>query len=155
MKVKKTVINNRKKAFEILTTKGAYEFPYSRLSLKPTQANPIEDVYPDAEIGFDGFTYRLASGEEDTVVLDQVLEYAKDPEYLRKALLFKLTVQAQKRLEQLKIKKREIIRRMGTTPAHFYRLIDQTNTHKTIDQMVKLLAALDCPIDVVFSGEAA
>jgi len=43
---------------------------------------------------------------------------------------------------------------MGTTPTQLYRLLDQKNVNKTIDQMVKLLAALDCPVDLIF-GEAA
>lgn len=154
MKVKKVVANNRKKAFEIKVGQQIFEFPYSRLLLKPSEKNPIEKVFPDAEISYDGFTYRLASGKEDTVLLDQVLEYAKDPEYLRKMLLFKLTIQAQKVIKNLGISKREVIRRMGTTPTQFYRLVDQKNTSKTIDQMIKLLAALDCPVDLVFEVAA-
>jgi predicted XRE-type DNA-binding protein len=154
MKVKKVVANNRKKAFEITTAQAVYDFPFSRLTLKPTEKNPVAEAFSDAEIGHEGFTYRLTSGMEDTIVMDQVLEYAKDPEYLRRDLLFRLTLKAQACMEELQISKREIVRRMGTTPAQFYRLMDQKNTNKTIDQMVKLLAAMDCSVDVVF-GEAA
>ncbi len=154
MKVKRVNANNRKKAFEIVTTRGTYDFPYSRLLLRPSGKDPIREVYPDAEIGGDGFTYRLASGKADTIVLDQVREYARDPEYLRQTLLFKMTITAQKKLKTLGVSKREIMRRMGTKPAQFYRLLDQANTGKTIDQMLKLLTALDCPVDVVFSNAA-
>ena len=155
MKIKKVIANNRKKAFEVTTAKATYEFPYSRLSLKPDEKNPIEEVFSDAEIAHEGFTFQLKSGDGDTVMMDQVLEYNKDPEYLRQMLLFKLTVKAKERLNECKMSKREVIRRMGTTPTQFYRLIDQTNTHKSIDQMIKLLAAMDCPVDVTFSSEAA
>ncbi len=155
MKVKKVTANNRKKVFEIETSRGVYEYPYSRLSLKPIENNAIEKVFPDAEVAKDGFTYRLSSGDEDTIMMDQVLEYAKDPEYRREMLLFKLTVKANDQIEQGGVSKREIIRRMGTTPTQFYRLMDQTNTHKSIDQMVKLLAAMDCSVNVTFSDEVA
>ena len=156
MKVKKVTANNRKKAFEIETQKGMYEYPYSKLSLKPVESNPIERVFPDSEIAKDGFTYQLSSGDEDTIMMDQVLEYVKDPEYRREMILFKLTVKARDEMECGEgVSKREVIRRMGTTPTQFYRLMDQTNTHKSIDQMVKLLAAMDCSVDVTFSDEAA
>jgi hypothetical protein len=46
------------------------------------------------------------------------------------------------------------MRRVGTSPTQFYRLIDQTFYRKTIDQMVRLLAALDCPVDLVFQEAA-
>lgn len=152
MKVKKVIANNRKKAFEVTTAQAIFEFPFSRLVLKPSGNGSIQEVFPDPEVNHTGFTYRLRSGEEDTVLMDQVLEYAKDPEYLRKMLLFKLTMQAQKRIKELRVSKREIIRRMGVTPTQFYRLIDQKNTRKTIDQMVKLLNALDCPVEIIFPG---
>ena len=154
MKVKKVVANNRKKAFEVTTAHAVYDYPYSRLSLMPGEKNPVQEVFSDPEIGHDGFTYRLTSGDEDTILMDQVLEYAKDPEYLRRDLLFRLTIQAQKRMKETKASKREITRRMGTTPAQFYRLMDQKNLNKTIDQMVKLLAALDCPVNLVFDDAA-
>ena len=44
---------------------------------------------------------------------------------------------------------------METSPTQFYRLMDQTNTHKTIDQMVKLLAALECSVEIKFTDWAA
>ncbi len=154
MKIKKVIANNRKKAFEVHAGASVYVFPYSRLRLKPSEKAPLLEVFPDPEIGCEGFTYRLTSGKEDTVLMDQVLEYAKDPDYLRKQLLFKLTLKAQKRAGELQVSKREVIRRMGTTPTQFYRLMDQKNTHKTLDQMVRLLAALDCSVDFLFDEAA-
>ena len=95
-------------------------------------------------------TYTLESGKEDTVLLDQVLEYNKDTEYLREMLLYKLSLKARKLLQARGISKRELVRRLHTSPVQLYRLLDQTFTHKTIDQMIRLLAALDCLVDVVF-----
>lgn len=151
MRIKKVAVNNRKKVFEIDTGKQTYEFPYSRLALKPSDSDKISEAFPDSEIGYNGFTYKLASGKEDTIVMDQVLEYLKDPEYYRSIMLFKMTIEAQNRMKKLSVSKREIIRRMRSTPTQFYRLMDQTNTHKTIDQMLKLLATLDCSVEIKFS----
>ena len=42
---------------------------------------------------------------------------------------------------------------MGVTPTQFHLLIDQIFYGKTIDNMVRLLAALDCRVEV--SGDKA
>ena len=49
----------------------------------------------------------------------------------------------------------EIIRRLGTSPAQFYRLIDPTNYRKTVDKMLLLLQVLDCEVDVVVRQRSA
>jgi hypothetical protein len=150
MKIKKVTVNNRKKAFELVTTKGEFDFPFSRLRLKPTDAHPINDAFVDKELGSQAFTYILTSGKEDSVHVDQVLEYNKAPDYMRKTLLYKLTLQAQKMIEARGVSKRELVRRLHTSPTQLYRLLDQSFYGKTLDQMVRLLSVLDCPIDVTF-----
>jgi hypothetical protein len=106
-------------------------------------------VYVDAELGNEAFTYVLQSGAESTVHLEQVLEYNEDPTYLRDQLLYKLTVEVQKRLATSKLSKREIIRRLGTSASQFYRIIDQTNYTKSVGQLLALLHILDCDVDLV------
>jgi len=154
MKIKKVSYNNRKKNFTVFTAKDVYEYPYSLLRAKPKKENLIVEVYRDKELGNEGFTYTLASGSSHTVHIDQVLEYNQDTEYVRELLLYKLTVKAQKLLESKKTSKREIMRRLKTSPTQFYRLMDQTFYRKTIDQMIKLLAALDCYVDIQFKKAA-
>jgi hypothetical protein len=154
MKIQSVSFNNRKKAFELSLHGNVLSLPFSRLRLKPSAADPIQEAWVDHEVGAQAFTYRLASGKEDTIHLDQVLEYNRDPDYLRKMLLYRLTIQAQKLLATKKVAKREIIRRLGTSPTQFYRLIDQTNTNKTIDQMIRLLSALDCTVEFIVSDAA-
>lgn len=155
MKIKKVQANNRKKCFEIVTADSRrLEYPYSRLRNKPAADDRIADVRVDLEVGGDGFTYTVESGKEDTIPLDQVLEYNKDTDYLREMLLYKLTLKARKLLQERGISKREVTRRLHTSPVQIYRLLDQTFHHKTIDQMIRLLAALDCPVDVVFRKAA-
>lgn len=152
--IKKVRANNRKKAFEVETARGFFHFPYSKLELEPTQDNKIVKLYVDPELAKTAFTYILESGAEDSIVADQIFEYNKEPRYMNDVMLYRLSNQAQDLVKKSKLSKREIIRRMGTSPTQFYRLIDQTNYHKTIDQMLKLLHALDCTVEFTIKKAA-
>ncbi len=155
MKIRGVTYNNRKKGFEVCTSKTTLWFPYAKLAIRPTSDNPVVQTVVDAEIGKEGFTYALASGREGTVHIDQVLEYNQDPEHLRDQLLYKLTLEAQKRVARSRLSRREIIRRLGTSVAQFYRLLDQTNYRKSIDQLLSLLRVLDCDVDLVVRAKSA
>jgi predicted XRE-type DNA-binding protein len=149
MKFKKVSHNNRKKAFEVATYSQGYLFPYAKLEISPSRQNPIARVYVDKEVDNEAFTYELESGDEGTVHIDHVLQYNRDPRYMRDHLLYKLTLAAQDRVKHSSLSKREIIRRLGTSSAQFYRLLDQTNYKKSIDQLTTLLHVLDCEVDLV------
>ena len=69
--------------------------------------------------------------------------------------IYKLTLEAQKRIETSLLSKREIIRRLGTSPAQLYRLLDQTNYRKSVDQVLALLHVLDCDVDLVVRAKSA
>jgi hypothetical protein len=155
MKIQSVVCNNRRKAFEVKTSRGNFILPYSQVEPQPSPGEPVSEAYVDRELDREGFTYALESGGEGTVHIEQVLEYNKDPGYLRDLLLYRLTLEAQKRVEASPLSKREIIRRLGTSPAQFYRLVDQTNYRKTVDQLLKLLHVLDCNVDLVVSAKSA
>lgn len=155
VKIRRVSVNNRKRAFEVAAGGRTYVFPFVKLRLRPTAANPIREVYLDRELGKEAFTYALASGAEDTVHIDDVLHYNEDPRYMRDLLLYKLTLEAQKRLERSPLSRRELIRRLGTSPTQFYRLLDQTNYRKSIDRLLVLLRVLDCDVDFVIKERAA
>lgn len=155
MKIRSVKMNNRKHVFEIGTWRDKYLFPYARSKPAPSASDPIMAVSIDDEIGREAFTYSLKSGKEGTVHLEQVLEYNEDPGYMRDLLLYKLTLEAQKRLEQSPLSKREIIRRLNTSPAQFYRLLDQTNYRKSLDKLLILLRVLDCEVDLVVRAKGA
>jgi len=112
-------------------------------------------VWIDNELASEAFTYALRSGREGTVHIEQVLEYNKDPDYLRDRLLYRLTLEAQKRVAASPLPKREIIRRLGTSATQFYRLVDQTNYRKSVDQLVSLLQILDRDVDLVVRAKSA
>lgn len=160
MKIQSVTPNNRKKAFEVKTSRRTFQLPYSKIDPQPSVADPITHLFVDKELGREGFTYVLESGKEGTVHVEQVLEYNQDPSYLRDALLYKLTLEAQKRVKTSPLSKREIIRRLGTSATQLYRLLDQKNYRKSVDQLLSLLHVLDCDVDLLVrtktsSGEAA
>ena len=154
MKIQSVTHNNRKKAFQVKASKKLFQLPYSKVDPQPGAADPIVRVFVDKELGDEGFTYVLESGKEGTVHGEQVLEYNQDPRYLRDTLLYKLTIEAQKRVEASALSKREIIRRLGTSATQFYRLLDQTNSRKSVDQLLSLLHVLDCDIELLFRTKA-
>ena len=147
MRIRTVAFNNRKRGFDVAAGAKSYWYPYAKLNIKPSKEDAVVEVTVDAELGREGFTYVLGSGRQDTVHIDQVREYNRDPAYLRNLILYKLTVEAQNRVERSQLSRREIIRRLGTSPAQFYRLLDQTNLRKSIDQLLTLLNILDCDVD--------
>lgn len=149
MKIRSVTNNNRKKALEIATAGARMQFPHAKLQPRPSAADPILEVFVDKELGNEAVTYVLESGKSGTVHIEQILEYNEDPRYLRDSLLYKLTLEAQKRLEKSPLSKREIIRRLGTSATQFYRLLDQTNYRKSVDQLLSLLQVLDCDVELI------
>ena len=155
MKIRSVKSNNKKKVFEVRTSTKSYSFPYAKAKPTPTPEDPIARVFVDKELGREGLTYELASGKTGTVHLEQVLEYNQDPNYLRDLLLYKLTLEVQKRVAESRLAKREIVRRLGTSATQLYRLLDQTNYEKSVDQLVSLLQILDCDVDLVVRAKSA
>lgn len=155
MKIRRVTANNRRKAFEVVTARHTYRFPFAKLRLRPAPTNRIKQVSVDKELGSEAFTYALESGAEDTVHIDDVLNYNEDPGYMRDLLLYKLTVEAQARVKQSPLSRRELIRRLGTSATQFYRLLDQTNYRKSVDQLLSLLRILDCDVDFIIKKRAA
>lgn len=149
MKIQGVSANNRRKAFEVRTSSGDFAFPYAVVPIRPAPGNGVIEVYPDDELGSEGFTYRLADGGEGTVHLDAVLEHNRDPRYLNDLLLNRLTVEARSALETSALSKRELIRALGTSASQFYRLLDPTNRSKSVGQMLALLHLLGREVDIV------
>ena len=160
MKIRSVICNNRKKAFQVKSVQGTLFLPYSHVDVRPSSNDPVARIFVDKELGEEGFTYVLASGKEGTVHSEQVLDYNQDPSFLRDMLLYKLTLEAKKRIKKSPLSKREIIRRLRTSATQLYRLLDQTNYRKSIDQLLSLLHILDCDVDLLVknrssSGKAA
>jgi len=155
VKIRAVRHNNRKKEFEVCTSTKKLVFPFSMAEPAPTTEDPVTELSVDAEAGREAFSYVLHSGRTGTVHVDQVLEYNQDPTYLRDLLLYRLTIEAQKRVAKSPLSKREIVRRLGTSAAQLYRLLDQTNYRKSVDQLLALLQVLNCDVDLVVRTKTA
>jgi hypothetical protein len=155
VKIRSVVANNRRKAFQVTAGRKRLFFPFTKLQVRPSASDPIARLFVDRELASEGFTYVLKSGHEGTVHIENVLEYNQDPDYLRDLLLYRLTIEAQKRVAASPLAKREIIRRLKTSPTQLYRLLDQTNYRKSVDQLLRLLQVLDCDVDLVVRAKSA
>ena len=149
MKITTVSANNRRKAFEITTRSRTYLFPYAVAEPSPGESERVDSAWVDGDLGNEGFSYRLSSGREGTIHIDHVLEYNRDPAYMAEMLLYRLTLEAGKRVEESPLSTREIIRRLGTSATQFYRLLDQTNHRKSLNQLVSLLAILGCDVELI------
>ena len=127
-------------------------FPYAKLATPLARQDRVVQCHVDTELGEEGFYYQLSSGGEGAIHLDAVLEYNRDPKHMRDMLLYKLTLLALERMENSGLGRREVIRRLRTSPAQLYRLLDATIYRKSVDQMLTLLAVLDCTVDLVVSS---
>ncbi len=145
-------VNNRKRCLEWNHSKVTLTYPFSKLKIVPTSSDPIVEIYTDKETAGQWAFYKLKSGVEGNIPLDAFLEYNRDPEYIRKLVLFDLTCSVLKQIKKEKIPKRELARKMKTSPAQLYRLLNTANYSKTIDQMVRLLAVMGN--EVVFELKA-
>jgi hypothetical protein len=106
-------------------------------------------------VGRDAFSYVLRSGARGYLHAEQVLDYNRDPSSMRDQLLYRLTLEAQRRVKTSPLSTREIIRRLGTSATQFYRLLDQTNYRKSLDQLLSLLQVLDYDVEVVVRDQGS
>jgi hypothetical protein len=142
--------NNRKNEFTVVTYSGVeYSWPYSVTDPRPGRDDRIKDVYVDCELGREAFTYTLESGVEATVHIEQVLEYNQDPGYLAELLVYRLSLEAKGRVEESALSCRQIAKRLHTSLPQLYRLLDPSNTGKSMTQLVTLLHILGCDVDLV------
>ena len=155
MKITSVAANGRRRMFQVDVRGQICGFPYAKCEPHPSGTDPVVEVFVDPELANEAFTFRLKSGAEGSVHVEQVLDSNKDPSYLRDMLVYRLTLVAQKRVAESPLSKRELIRRLGTSPAQLYRLLDQTNYAKSVDQMLRLLNVLDCEVDLVVRAKSA
>lgn len=154
MKIRKVEANNRKAEFRVVTASGdTYVYPYAKAEPRPDSDDKVEHVVADRELGREAFTYVLESGDEGSVHIEQVLEYNEDPTYLSELLIYKLTLEARRRADASGLSRRELARRLSTSLAQLYRLLDPANTRKSMNQMVALLQTLDCDVDIVVTDK--
>ena len=67
----------------------------------------------------------------------------------------RLTVEAKRQVEESGLSRRELARRLKTSVPQLYRLLDTTNTKKSINQLSCLLQVLECSVDLVVTDRGA
>lgn len=155
MKIRKVAVNERKAQLELTTYAGKqYPFPFSRLDPRPSAQDKLLEVGIDDELNREAVTYRLESGGEGTVHIEQALDYNRDPAYLAELLVHRLTVQARRRADEIGLSRRELARRLRTSIPQLYRLLDPTNTTKSLSQLVSLMHVLDCEVELVVTPKS-
>lgn len=156
MKLRGVRVNNHKRQIELETRSGkVFPVPFAKLEPRPTPTDRVAEAYVDRELGSEGISYRLESGADGSVHVDHALEYNRDPGYLADLLIHKLTVEAGKRVQASGLSRRELARRLGTSVAQLYRLLDPANTRKSFAQLVALLEVLDCEVQVTVRPRTA
>jgi hypothetical protein len=147
LKIRSVRADPRRRAFAVTTAHDTYELPWSQLDVVPSHADPVVHAAPDPETGREAFTYRLASGAEDSVLLDQVLWFASDPDVRHEHLLHELTCSAIDSFAASGRTKRSVARQLRTSLAQIARILDPANRRKSIDQLVRFHAAVGRTID--------
>ncbi len=156
MKISSVTSNNRRNEFTVVTSTGiTYVFPYVAADPRPGPNDRIGEVFIDKELGNEAITYILKSGEQGSIHVEQILEYNEDPKYLTELLTYKLTLEAQEGVKDSGLSMRQIAKRLKTSVAQLYRLLDPANTRKSMSQLVALLHVLNCDVDLVVKKKAA
>lgn len=95
-------------------------------------ADPITEVFVDQ--GWSGgVSFVLKSGRSGTVHVEHDLNTTGSRRPCGIFLPYRLTLEAQKRIVESPLSKREIVRRLRTSAAQLDRLVDQTNYRKSVD----------------------
>lgn len=155
MKILSIKANNRRRCFEVHSRGKDYVFPFAKCVPPPSSRDGVALVSVDPELGREAFTFVLNSGREGTVHIDQVLEFNRDPSYLRDMIAYRLTLEARRSLAKSGLSKRETIRRMHTSAPQLYRLLDTTRGKKSVDQLLRLLAVLGQEVRVEVFAKSA
>jgi len=149
VKIRAVSANNHMKAFEVRVGRRSLSYPYAKLAQPPSSDDPVAAVLPDPEAGNEAFTYRLESGIEDTVHVDAVLEYNQDPGYLNALLVHQLRVEVRKAIAESTLAKRELCRRLATSPSQLYRLLDHRRSATSAGQLLAILHLLGREVEFV------
>src|SRR6185295_10993601 len=87
VKVGRVTVNARERAFHVRLGRKTFRFPFVKSDPIATANDPVLRAWADPELAYQGFSFVTASGKEGSVLVDQVLEYNRDPRLLRKLTL--------------------------------------------------------------------
>ncbi|OFZ36363.1 MAG: hypothetical protein A2504_10245 [Bdellovibrionales bacterium RIFOXYD12_FULL_39_22] len=149
MKIKLITLNKRKKVLEIVTRNDKkFSLPLAKILAKTSDIGQIEKCFIDHELGNEGITIVFSNGKETSVLLDQFLDYNSDPDYVNSLRLHELSIKAREAIDESGLSRREVARRLKTSPAQLLRLLDQTNYNKSINSIFAILDVLGKKIEI-------
>jgi hypothetical protein len=146
--IERVTPNYRKRAFEVEVASGILILPFAKVDPTPSAQDRVWrlDV---RNPGYDAsFAYELWSGKKGSVQLDAIFDDQEDPALLRRILHDRLMEHVQARLRRSPLSKREICRRLRTSPAQLYRTLHRRKGRKSVDPLLDLLAVLGCEVEV-------
>lgn len=146
MKIKNVILDKASNSVQI-EANSIMSFPLNKLSKDFSHWNNIEKIYIDHELGSEAITLININGDEESIHIDNFLEQSSDPDFFRNLLLYNLTVELGNIVERENTIKSHISKVLCTSTTQIYRILDTKNYTKTIDQVIKFLAALGYGID--------
>ena len=156
MKILDVKTDEKKSEFYVSLSSGkAYAFPYAKAEPEPTATDKVAKIFIDEETGNETFTFVLESGKEGLVHAEQLLDYHLDPEYMARMLTHRLSVEAKSRMEESRLSCHEAAKRLDIPLSQLRRLVDTADTDKPIEQLIALLYALRCDVDLVVKKQTA
>ncbi len=137
---RKAEFDNKMRMFHLeYTSDLKVDCPYSALGIH----DKVVESGPDPEVGRHSFYFVLSNGKKDYVPYDQPLHIVQNPEYVRQQTLFEVTDRLNRLIEESKVPKRELARRLGTSLSQLARLLDTTNYKKELSRLIEIAAMLN------------
>ncbi|MCE5191884.1 MAG: helix-turn-helix domain-containing protein [Actinomycetia bacterium] len=155
MTIQSVRIDNRKREWLLETSRGRFSYPFAKCDPEPTSSDHVMEYFIDDELAREAVTYVLESGREGFVHSEMAFDYNCEPAYMRDLLLHQLTLDVLRSLEANPLPKREIMRRLETSAAQVYRLLDPENYTKSVDSMLELLSVLGCEVELTVRKRTA
>lgn len=146
MKIERVHIDKKTNSI-IVDAEKSLSFPLSKLEKPFRKHTNIKKYYADEDLGREAVTIETFDGEEESIHLDSFLEHNNDPDYYRNLFLYEITVALEDKVISDKVVKSHISKVLETSMTQIYRTLDTTNYTKTIDQVVKFLAAIGYKVD--------
>lgn len=142
-KFKMVSYNNRKKQIAFVYTSGKrVTVHYSQLGIKRN----ISRTWIDRETSGQSVGYEFEGGRVDYMPYDQPLAVARDPEFLLRTHIERLTAKIKGVLKKKKISKRYLAEQLETSDNQIQRLLDPAILNKNLSQLYQIAALLGLPL---------
>lgn len=145
MKIKSVIFNNRKKELVVsYSNNKEFVVHFSDLNIRDNILNAWIDKETDSmSIGIE-----LQDGTIEYMPYDQPLALNKDPEYVLQNHIENLVAKINKALNQKKISKGYLARRLNTSDNQIQRLLSPQILNKNLTQLYKIASLLEIDIEL-------